>query len=324
MKKSLPLLAAFLTFSVLFSGCGKDQYLYYNTVPQTSNSLYQIKELSGANAVDVVWLIDNSGSLQDYQNQVIQNAGLFMNDFITQGLDWKMGLISTDDSDAPYIGFAGSGKLDSTTADPVGTFTAAVRRLGTNGSGTEMTFIPFLKALRNDRNFERPNTAIAFIVVTDAPEQSTITAQQFITQLAALTGTTRNTYFYGAFASHDLNCASQEGAWDFAGSPYETFAKSTKGYKVFPLCQNFGPALATIGHDIVTRVSHPTIYLNLRPNVTTLHVKYHGVDLPAGEASQGGIWKYDYSLNAIVFNSLSFSTADSDAVQIVFDEDTGV
>jgi hypothetical protein len=248
-----------------------------------------------------------------------------MQDFITQGLDWKMGLISTDESDGPYAGFANSTKLDSTVTNPVGVFATAVGRLGTNGSGTEMTFTPILKALRNDPHFMRnTNTPIVFIIVTDAPEQSPISGQDFVTQLNALMGPTRPMYMYGIFASHDQGCASQEGAWDFVGSPYEVFQKDGKGGSVYPLCQNFGATLATIGHQIVTRVSHPTIFLNLRPNTATLRVLYHGVDLKAGDSSNGGFWKYDYSLNAIVFNSLSFSALDNDAVEIKFDEDTGV
>jgi len=264
--------------------------------------------------------------MDTYQKQVIQNADLFMKDFITnEELDWKMGLVSTDESETPYVGFVGKDTLDSTVSDPAGIFSKAVAKLGTSGSGTEMTFTPILKALGNDPKFMRPNNiALAIIVVTDAPEQSSISALQFASQLAALSGTGKSIYFYGAFASRDQNCQSDEGAWDFLGSPYETFAKTTKGYKVYPLCQNFGTALATIGHDIATRSTHSVIYLNLRPKVDTLQVLYRGVNLPAGAKSEGGVWTYDVTLNAIVFNSLSFSTDANDEVQIKFDQDTGV
>jgi hypothetical protein len=324
MKNSLPVIATVCALASLLSGCGKDAFLYYRNTPLKSDSSYQIKEMSGTNAVDVVWVIDNSASMETFQNQVMANANIFMQDFITQGLEWKMGLISTDQTEAPYAGFANSVKLDYTVANPAQVFASAVGRLGLDGDTTERTFNPILRALRNDPTFERSGAPIVFIMVTDAPEQSNVSATSFINQLTTLTGSTRQMYAYGVFASSDQNCPSDEGSWSYVGSPYEGFIKAARGGRVYPLCRDFGATLATIGHDIVTRVSHPTIFLNMRPNTNTLRILYHGEELPAGETAQGGFWKYDYSLNAIVFNSLSFSVDDNDAVQIIFDEDTGV
>src|SRR5687768_4795521 len=46
--------------------------------------------------VDILWVIDNSGSMGDKQIAVSMNASTFMSNFVTKtNLVWKMGLLST-------------------------------------------------------------------------------------------------------------------------------------------------------------------------------------------------------------------------------------
>jgi hypothetical protein len=303
------------------SGCGKDQYLYVQDSPTHVNRQYPVKEVQGSNKIDIVWVIDNSGSMGNYQTQVIQNANAFMKDFILQKLDWKMGVISTDDADAPYAGFSRSPALDASVKDSVNVFSDAVGRLGTSGSAIEETFNPLLQHLEADPSFLRSGTPLAVIMVTDAQEQSRIDPTVFMNRLNSITQG-RNVFSYGIFASRDFGCRSDEGDWNYRGSPYEAFIKASYVGQTFPLCTNFGTSLVNIAHDIVTRVAHTAIYLTARPDTSTLKVLYQGKELPAGPAENGGAWMYDYGLNAIVFNSLDFAVNDSDSVQIIFDEAT--
>jgi hypothetical protein len=301
------------------AGCGQERYLYLQDEPVHVNRKFPVKEVQGSNKIDIVWVIDNSGSMGNYQAQVIQNANTFMQDFIKQKLDWKMGVISTDDSDAPYAGFARSPALDAGTPDGVNVFANAVGRLGTSGSAIEETFNPLLQHLEGDPSFLRAGTPLAVIMVTDAVEQSRIAPTVFMNRLNAITQG-RNIFSYGVFASRDLGCRSDEGDWNYQGSPYEAFIKASYVGQAYPLCTNFGTSLATIARDIVTRVAHTAIYLSNRPDTSTLKVLYQGQELPAGPAETGGYWTYDYGLNAIVFNTLDFAINDTDSVQIIFDE----
>ncbi len=308
-----------LVLVLSLSGCGKERYLFVQNATNHLDRSFPVKEVKGSSSVDMLWVIDNSGSMGDYQTQVMTNANAFMQDFIKQKLNWKMGLVSTDDTDLPYIGFAGTDQLDSTVADPVGLFTHAVDRLGTSGSAVESTFEPILQSIAQDPTFLRPKTPLAIIMVTDAEEQSGIDASDFISRLSNLTAG-RNVFAYGVFASQDFSCRSDEGDWDYQGSPYETFIKSAYVGQTYPLCRDFGTSLVNIAHDIVTRVSHTAIYLTNRPDTSTLKVIYGNQELPAGPSEAGGVWVYDYGLNAIVFNSLDFAINDSDSVRVVYDE----
>lgn len=309
-----------LSFVFLFSSCSKENYIYLRRQAASTNQEFRVKEMKGSSAVDLLWVIDNSGSMDDYQQDVVDNASAFMQDFIKKQLNWKMGVISTDSDDKPYAGFAGSVQLDATVVDPVGTFMRVVNRLGTSGSGSEETFTPILNALNRDSSFLRPNTPLAVIMVTDAEEQSRITANSFMTQLTSITQG-RNIFAYGVYAAEDFSCSSDEGEWNYKGSPYEFFIKNAMVGQTFPLCRDFGTSLVNIAHDIVTRVAHSAIYLSSRPDLATLQVFYHNEILPAGPSEKGGFWMYDHRLNAVVFNNLDFAKDETDSVRVVFQED---
>ena len=314
----------FIVFISFMVGCGNADFVYLkpNLNANRNEKVFQVKEMSlGSGAIDIVWIIDNSGSMSTYQKQVVQNAESFMKDFIGQSVNWKMGLISTSEGEKPYVGFAGTDSLDSTVPSPLNIFTAAVNRLGTSGDSTEKTFEPILKALKNDPGFARPGVPTAFIMVTDAPEQSSVTAPQFLEGFRGLLGN-RKYFAYGIYAAHDFNCEG-EGSWKYAGSPYEEFINSAAVGRHYSLCEEFGPTLSKIGHQIATSITHSVFNLNRRPKLSTLRVEYQGVALPPGPRDQNGWWIYDEGLNAIIFNSLAFAVNDSDAVKIIFDEDVG-
>lgn len=308
---------------LLLGSCGKENYIYLRRQAAKTNQEFRVKEMKGSSAVDIIWVIDNSGSMDSYQQDVVANANAFMQDFIKKQLNWKMGVISTDSSDAPYAGFNGSTQLDATIVDPVNTFIRVVNKLGTNGSGSEETFVPILKSIGNDPSFLRPNTPLAVIMVTDAEEQSRISEKDFVNKLATATQG-RNIFAYGVFAAEDFGCDSDEGEWDYKGSPYEYFIKSAMVGQTFPLCRDFGTSLVDIAHDIVTRVSYSAIYLSSRPDLSTLKVYYHDELLPAGPTEKGGFWMYDHRLNAVVFNNLDFAKDETDSVRVVFEEDLSI
>src|SRR4051794_7209298 len=92
-------LAILVLIAALASGCRSDDLLYLHE-PQMGPShalSHKIKDISGNSDVDILWVIDNSGSMKEYQQHVIINTLAFMQNFTANtGLRWKMGLLSTD------------------------------------------------------------------------------------------------------------------------------------------------------------------------------------------------------------------------------------
>ncbi len=312
-------LAAIVVVSLV--GCGRSPEFKKEDElkPETSFSYsHAVKEMTGSSA-DILWVIDNSGSMDKYQAQVIANTQKFMSSFlkVAKGNDWRMGLLSTDTRDEPYIGFLNSDRLDFTHLDPVRAFQGAVRRLGTNGSGSEMSYDPVKNALNEYPDFLRTQSKLFLILLSDEPEQSRTSTREFVRFLEQKKGKLENVVTYGIFEMRERGCGSN----NYAGSRYEEFMTDTNG-AAFPIClEDYGSLLAKIGADIGERLVRPRIQLTRRPKDGTLKVLYRGNPLAAGPKDKGGFWFYNYEENAIVFHDLSFAASDNESVKVEYSID---
>lgn len=277
--------------------CGKKSDFYYYSVPKSYVEPHNVREIKTFSRLDILWVIDNSGSMDSYQQEVKRNTNLFMNSFNSGGLlDWKMGLISSDVRQSPFIGF--NSPLDSSTSDPVGSFNRAVDILGRGGSDTELEFTPILNVLTRYPKFLRKDSVLAIIIVTDEREQSRISAGQFLKSLAQIKN-----------GSEDLDNIVIYGVIDpyyDSGRKFEDAVNATGGTMFDIDDADYGPALSLIGKEIVEMVTKPRLYLNSRPEVATLDVLYGGKSVPSGLPLEGGYWIYNYGLNAIDFSSFDF------------------
>ncbi len=326
MKRKIGLaltLTSALGLALALSSC-EEKLAYYNTYPQGKNRKMDeevtIKVLIEASTLNIVWVIDNSGSMDDYQRAVIQNTANFLDLFAARKLDWKMGLLSTDPGDRPYIGFDAGDPLNSTMPDAVDKFKAAVARLGTNGTGTEETLAPLVHNLQNYPNFIRHGATTALIFVTDAEEQSDY--NDWLKEFRTVVPYSDTVYGYGVFASVESGCSTSEGSWYFTGSPYETFFKGLTGYKTFKICQDFGQSLSEIGQDLVKRAFY-SVSIPFRPKPKSIVVDYKGTILKPGPKEEGGYWYYDFDRNAVMLYSLDFA-AENDSIHVYAEEDNGV
>jgi hypothetical protein len=255
-------------------------------------------------SVNILWVIDNSGSMAEERQSVIDNTDRFMRTFTSQTLlKWNMGLISTDVAQPPFIGFTPETRVDNTTADPVPKFQNAVRALSAGGSDFEEMFRPVLNSLNNYPGFNDPRAILAIIVLTDEDESqgkssAVPSPADFVTQLAALKGGDKSKIVaYGVL---------QTGADCFSGFPY-TFSRywdfmRRVNSKRYPLCDpNFGNLLTSISEDLITRVStlDPIILLEAKPIPSTIRVTYKGQVLSPGFKEEGGQWIYDPKYNYI-------------------------
>ncbi|MEQ1877537.1 MAG: vWA domain-containing protein [Bdellovibrionia bacterium] len=276
-------------------------------------------------AVDIIWVIDNSGSMGDEQQDVIDNTSRFMSTFTANTqLKWKMGLLSTDEAQDQFVGFTPETALDSTTPNPVPIFQNAVARLGTGGSNIEHMFIPVLNNLRKYPDFLTPNAYLAIIVVTDEDEGGErpggVTASSFVTQLTALKGGDKSKIVsYGVFET-TLDCLS---GFNYTFSRYWDFMRRVTSTK-YPLCDpNFGQLLTSIGEDLISRIStiDPVILLDAKPIPSTIRLTYKGNVLRSGFKEEGGVWIYDPVYNVIRITNVSILDSGVRAIQVAFDID---
>ena len=156
--------------SVAATGIGGEDSLYEEVFDQDYHS-----------EVDVLWVIDNSCSMSGALGQVEDNFDSFIDQFVDLGLDFHLGVTTTDMVDASHSGrLQGSPTvIDSSHPDPKGAFMDAVT-LGSGGSATEQGFAATKAALTapltsgaNSGFLRGDSVALATIVVSDEEEQST-------------------------------------------------------------------------------------------------------------------------------------------------------
>jgi hypothetical protein len=293
--------------------------------------------LANDKKIDILWVIDNSGSMGGIQSDIVRNSALFMESFKNHKfLEWKMGLMSTDKNQAPFLGFNINAPFNFKSPSPVNTFERAVDSLKTNGSASEYVFHNVYRAMvgQPDLNhFFREGAHLAVIMVTDEEEQSdgiNRTRYEPLALLNALRGlkaSDRIVRFYGAFDFKDLpSCTGGFGAAEYTGSPLEKIINESGGLATSACVNDFGTGLAEIGNDIVSLLKTPSILLKERPIIETINVLFNGVALKGGPETSGGKWYYSKYYNSINFYSLDFAGGDLQEADITidFDIDDGV
>lgn len=131
--------------------------------------------------VDVLWLIDDSQSMLLEQRGLSNNAEVFLQIYRESGLDWHIGVITTnmrDDSDSgrlqPAAGFRW---VDPTVPDPVAVFQemAVVGRDGPifeKGRAAIYASLTDPDAVTFNKGFFRPDARLSIIIVSDEEDDS--------------------------------------------------------------------------------------------------------------------------------------------------------
>lgn len=319
---------------LLITSCGKDNdFLFRQTpYPPFPDPVVEVREvdhvLKQSGSVDILWVIDNSGSMRPYQQDVITHTDKFINEFTSgPNIDWRMGLISSDEDEPPYLGFAQyNGKFfDYTDPNPVLTFTSAVARLGIDGSYEEKFFGPALKWMTSDQ-FSRSDSFLAIILLSDEEEQTDgLGAQGFYQQLSMLkNGRTDLIKVYAAIASNDLSpSCPNAGSNKYKGTPYEQIVTLTGGLAFSPCSADLGSELAKVGKAIVDQLKAARILLEDIPKSDTIEVFFRGTKLPSGDKQLGGMWYFDETYNEIVFYDLFFAEGFDEEVQVKYVVENG-
>lgn len=200
MKKSILTLG----LATCIAACGGSS-TSFSTLP-TSQSFQQASEKANTK-VDVLWVIDNSGSMASSQNNLATNFPFFINTFDSKGYDFRMAVTTSDAYLAlpawtPYFNQiptpayfenqpqaqkamfrdgvdsnrTGIFVMDPATPNLNNVFVINAKQ-GTNGHGDERPFQSFKAALDSSLNsgFVRSGSFLAVIILTDEDDFSTDT-----------------------------------------------------------------------------------------------------------------------------------------------------
>ncbi len=270
-----------------------------------------LNDISFNPSVDILFIIDDSGSMFSVQKQLAANSKLFIEQFFnTKFIDYHIGVTTSSlfDSSSKAPGgqlrnVEGYTYVDRIT--PAGDIVLSnMLNVGTSGSATEQFFSIHMNTFAEpllsgaNRGFYREDAQLAIFVITDTEDQSSFSALEAYEFLRDLKNKDERKLHYAAALVHvDPNCRSSENMDPRKiRSIIELFQE--RGYK-FSLCQpNYGEDLATVATRLIRSAS--TVYLDQLPDVTTLQV-FYGDQRLLNDPLKG--WVYDPDRNAIILSA---------------------
>lgn len=261
--------------------------------------------------VDILFVIDNSGSMGSYHKKMIAN----LNEFIDQlnnfpFLDFQIGVISSENYNGRRPILWGSPKfVTKLTPNYQAVLKKNIALLGTNSRDKERFLAPLVLALspplitRENAGFLRDNAVLAPIFVTDAADQSDILKdpREVLRKLSIIKkGRTDRIVAYGALIPSSLglrppNCSRDD--WNTMPTRMEKLIQDTGG-SFFDIClPDYGKKLTKIADDIVMK-SGGFVKLSSQPIPGTIVVKYGGFEIE-NHSYRG--WSFDPSRVGIRF-----------------------
>ncbi len=323
-----------LVVLLMVAGCSKDPSTFKVPVPD-KEFVDKSGTVSGYNPeVDILFIIDDSGSMSSYQNRLAENADIFMSQFFNaRFIDFHIGVTTSTETDSIFGSGskASGGKLhrvggltyvDRQTPDPE-VILMEMLDVGTSGSGTEkflsiprLTFSELNLKTKN-RGFYRENAHLVIFVLTDTYDQTNLepeTTYDFLVDLKK--GDQSKLHYAAAIITIEKDGCSPDGSdLPIKLSKLAEYFQG-RGHR-FNICQSdYGKDLARVATSIVNAVS--TVYLDNLPDVRTMRVFYGDKEIPNQE--QGG-WTYDYSLNAIHLSpEIDVQGANGDKLSIRYEE----
>lgn len=278
--------------------------------------------------VDILWVVDNSGSLAEEQNRMAAGFASFITQATNRDADLQIAVISTDIDDAKQSGrFLGrpgviryGGDFSDTLSqqEAIDAFVKNVK-IGTAGSsnesGLEAARLALSEPLISGANsiFLRHEAKLAVVFLSDENDQSKFSTAfyaDFLRQIKGLRETAKlEVYAVIGDPKAGLGCVDNSDPNTpqaaEAGQRYEDVAalcNPHQGEEWMSICSaDYAPFYATMAKNLLARRTR--YILSQRPEVASIVVRVNN-------ASVGG-WSYDEQSNAVVFAETSIPPGSS-------------
>ena len=288
-----------------------------------------IFEQTSGRKVDVLFVVDNSGSMSDEQDNLADNFGDFIQGAERFENEYQLGVVTTDMQSMNHQGKLVEPRVLERGPGIEGRFQDAIR-VGANGAGEERGLEASQRALSDplafdtgvmcggdadcqapdtcvggfcggyNRGFLRDDAALEVVYVSDEEDQSQATLNFYVDFLKNIKGFRNEALMHahaivGAIDGRAADCNSNHGAAD-AGRRYVEVAQRTNG-GVHSICDNdFGRALRDIGTQAF---GLPVQFFLSRPAVRA------SIEVFVDDVAQPNGWNFDEPTNSIIFDENS-------------------
>ncbi|OFZ17317.1 MAG: hypothetical protein A2X86_02365 [Bdellovibrionales bacterium GWA2_49_15] len=263
--------------------------------------------------VDILWVMDNSGSMENEQEALARNFDTFINGFLSRGIDFRMAITTTDASSSTRDGRLIGRVL--TSADALANEAAFKNdfktyiRVGTGGSGIEKglhTSLSFLK--KSGGIFLRPDAKLVIVYISDEEDQSVESVNTLLSGISGFKGTVAGVRAYSIVTTELIG-----NQWETIGNRYMNMSTQTAGI-VSSIHEDFYQILTNIGGSILDLLENFATSKN--PISGSLSVSINGV-----VQNQG--WSYDAADRLVRFES-SYVPAPGAQVELNYQACQGV
>ncbi len=259
--------------------------------------------------VDILFVIDNSGSMGSNQTNIKNNFDTFMNTFTAAGVSYQIALITTDNSS-----FVGD-MITNTTVDPVTEFNNQIDSIGTRGSAYEKgLWFAYESTTTGDASpgsstgFFRSSARLVVVYVSDEPDFShqthgsggstTMTPSDYSASLLSLKSSSDLIVAHAIAGDYPSGCSSNGGA-QFGEGYYDVV--SDLGGTFMSICaSDWSVTMDSLARDSIALSDFP---LSGDAIEDTIEVKING------------FLSYDWVYNPAE-NSISITTAPADGSSV--------
>lgn len=289
--------------------------------------------------VDVLLVVDDSGSMYDKQQALAQNFQSFIQFAVNQQVDYHIAVTTTTTAADGYSSCAVNGDPNQGSIAPCGLFAPSDQsrprvltsttpnleqifgqnvNVGTNGSGTEMGFEGAYKALSApnitgpNAGFLRDEANLAIVVVSDASDQSPQPYDFYKNFFLNIKGFSRaNAFSFSAVSSMDPNGNPPPTSWgctydgtNVYPNPYAQMAQDTNGIAQEICVDDWATSLRQLGQSAFGYRTR--FFLSETPDLNySIDVLIDGVSYPATGPNGSTRWTYNNTANAIDFAPLA-------------------
>lgn len=255
--------------------------------------------------VDILFVVDNSGSMSSNQTNLKNNFEAFMNAFVSAGVSYQIAIITTDDSN--FVGPV----INSVTPDPLIEFNNQVDSIGTRGSAQEKgLWFAHESTTTGDASspeFMRSDARLVIVYVSDEPDRSsniyggggssTMTHTDYTASLLALKSSTSLIVAHAIAGDYPGGCTAN-GSAEFGEGYYEV-VRDLGGTFMSICSEDWSITMDTLARDSIMMSGFP---LTEKAIEATIQVKVNG--------TTSSSWRYEEDSNTIVFDIVPVEGSD--------------
>jgi len=215
-----------------------------------NSDFYEQEEIANA---DILFVIDNSCSMNGHQTNLKNNFASFIGVFAGSGVDYQIAFITTDNEN-----FVDNKIVHSTDPDPIGDVTAIIDGIGIHGSGLERGLWESYEATQIGKDagpgsaFLRNDSRLVIVYLSDERDgsgtYSSMTHGDYASHLLTLKSSADQLSVNAVAGDHPTGCSPP---WAQHGAGYYEVVHQLGGTFMSICATDYGLQLDTLARDSI-------------------------------------------------------------------------